>query len=115
MSVAEDLRQALAFAGLPIAYGTYMGAAETYLVFNYTTMPTHFADDAPLHERYLIQVHLFAPLENNTTALERQIKRALADNEFDYPSTVDASDESRQGNAGATRHLVFETEKMVAV
>ena len=115
MSVAEELRDALAFTGLPMAQTTYTDNAASYLVFNYTTMPDHFADDAPQYERYLIQVHLVTPLALNTTALERQIKRALAAHDFAYPSTVDASDESRQGNAGATRHLVFETEKVAAV
>ena len=51
---------------LPTADGVYKGAATEYIVFNYTELPADFADDDAEHYRYLVQVHLYAPLEKNT-------------------------------------------------
>lgn len=48
---------------LPTADGVYKGAATEYIVFNYTELPADFADDDAEHYRYLVQVHLYAPLE----------------------------------------------------
>lgn len=108
-SVAEELRGILEPLGLPVAQTTYTGKEPVYIVFNYATVPEMYADDGPQYERYLIQVHLFAPVAVNTRKTERGIKRALLDAGYQYPSTVDASDDTR-GASGATRHRVFETE-----
>ena len=51
---------------LPTADSVYKGAATEYIVFNYTELPADFADDDAAHYRYLVQVHLYAPLEKNT-------------------------------------------------
>ena len=50
---------------LPTADGVYKGTATEYIVFNYTELPADFADDDAAHYRYLVQVHLYAPLEKN--------------------------------------------------
>ena len=57
---------------LPTADGVYKGAATEYIVFNYTELPADFADDDAEHYRYLVQVHLYAPLEKNTRAYRRE-------------------------------------------
>lgn len=77
--------------------------AETYFVFNYSTIGIGHADDDPTGERYLIQVHLFAPLAANLTRIKKQTKTALHEAGFTWPETVDASDEK-------SRHIVFEFE-----
>lgn len=75
-----------------------------YFVFNYDVVPCTFGDnDAPL-ERYLIQLHYFCPLGENTVRLRRQIKRSIATTEgFTIPSETNASDKAGQ-------HYVFEFE-----
>ena len=79
---------------LPTADGVYKGAATEYIVFNYTELPADFADDDAAHYRYLVQVHLYAPLEKNTRTYRREISR---------PTVTPASDKNGQ-------HYVFECE-----
>ena len=62
---------------LPTADSVYKGAATEYIVFNYTELPADFADDDAAHYRYLVQVHLYAPLEKNTRTYRREISRRL--------------------------------------
>ena len=62
---------------LPTADSVYKGAATEYIVFNYTELPADFADDDAEHYRYLVQVHLYAPLEKNTRTYRREISRRL--------------------------------------
>lgn len=76
---------------------------ETYFVFNYSTFGADYADDDPGAERYLVQVHLFAPLASNPTGIVKQAKKALHNAGFLWPETQNASD-----NTG--RHIVLETE-----
>jgi hypothetical protein len=103
VSVASSLITALAPAGLPVQQTQYTGTASTYLTFNYITEPQHFADDSPNYEQYSIQVHLIAPKTTNTTTLQATIKSALASNGYDYPRTINASDDEEE------QHIVFET------
>ena len=88
---------------LPTADGVYKGAATEYIVFNYTELPADFADDDAEHYRYLVQVHLYAPLEKNTRAYRREISRRLVASGFTRPTVTPASDEHGQ-------HYAFECE-----
>lgn len=81
---------------------------ETYFVFNYSTFGADYADDDANAERYLIQVHLFAPLASNISGLIKQAKLALYEAGFLWPETQNASD-----NTG--RHIVLETEYATGV
>lgn len=109
MSVASDLKALLLTLGYPVEQNQYTGTATTYITFNYTTSPENFADDDPLDEVYLIQVHLIAPSTLNTTVLQKSIKTLLMNAGYIYPSTTDASDDPEE------QHLVFETETAVGV
>ena len=62
-----------------------------------------YGDDEPGWERWLAQVHLFAPPADNCIRRAAQTKRALFAAGFTWPSMVDASDEDGQ-------HYVFECE-----
>ena len=103
MSVAEDIRAAVAFTGYPCAQNVYKGEAQEYFVFNLTVLPVDFADDEPQHERYLVMLHLYCPPKQDTTELRKNIKLAVQSAGFCYPSEENASDEQRQ-------HIVFEFE-----
>lgn len=109
MSTAEKLRQAMAPTGLEIVQGVYMGGAQTYLSFGLMTVPADFADDGAQAERWLIDLHLFAPHSVNTTALKRQIKSLIRAAGF---TDADMTDVSEQGTAsdGTEQHVVFEFE-----
>jgi len=103
MSVDAKLKKALAVFGDPVANAVYYGEAKRYYVFNYSTMGAGYADDEPTCERYMIQVHLFAPLSENITKRVKETKKALNAAGFTWPSTENASDED-------SRHIVFECE-----
>lgn len=107
--IAEQIKALLAELGYPVANDVYTGTEKEYLVFNYQTIPSNFADDEPQHERVLVQVHLFARHTVSTTKLEKQIKRALFDAGYTWPSRMNATEETRS-STGTTRHIVFECE-----
>lgn len=103
MTVEKRLRDALSGFGDPVANGVYRGEKERYYTFNATTQPADFADDAPQHEKYLIQVHFYAPLTFNFVGRRKMTKLALHSAGFLWPECTDASDKNG-------RHLVFETQ-----
>lgn len=103
MSIEALLKKTLEQFGDPVENGVYQGKADRYYTFNVSTLGDNYADDAPQHERYLIQVHLFAPLTFNFITRRRQTKQALFGAGFGWPGCTDASDPNG-------RHLVFECE-----
>lgn len=103
-SIEERITDALTPFGDDIDPAVYMGSSKQYYTFNYNTIGADFADDAPNHERYLIQVHFFAPLGGNITARKHATQQALYTAGFTWPETLDLSDEMG-------RHIVFECEE----
>lgn len=103
MTVDERIKAALDVFDDPVENSVYQGKAAQYYTFNYSTLGADFGDDAPQHERYLVQVHFFAPLNVNVTSRVRETKGALFGAGFTWPETVNASDENG-------RHIVFECE-----
>ena len=114
MNIESQIIDAVAFTNLPCRYGIYEGDETTYLTFNMNGIPANFADDEPQHERWLIQLHLFAPFTTDTTALRKQIKAALLAADFSYPDQIDASNSVRDSD-GTERHIVFEFEGVEGV
>lgn len=103
MTVNETIIAALEGLGDPVVPGLYTGKAKRYYSFNYDLLPAHFADNHPLFDRALIQVHFFAPLGFNSLKRRRDTREALVAAGFGWPEVVDASDQN-------TQHFVFETE-----
>lgn len=103
-SIDSRIVDALSAFDLDIERSVYTGQNKKYFVFNYATVPDNFSDDAPEHERYLIQVHLFAPpFEKNINTMVKSVKIALYNAGFIFPESLDESDSNG-------RHIVFETE-----
>lgn len=109
MSIASDIAAAVSFTGYPVHQVSYDGEATTYFTLNMNAFPANFADDAPQHDRWLAQLHLFAPFTLNTTTIRRQIRNALFEAGCTYPSLVDASENTRSTD-GTEQHVVFEFE-----
>ena len=103
MSVDAKIVAALEPFGCDVDNSVSFAKDKTYFTFNYSVIPTDFADDAPQHERYLVQVHYHCPLNVNITAIKTAIRRALYAAGFTWPSITDASDENG-------RHTVFECD-----
>ncbi|MBQ8616387.1 MAG: phage tail protein [Clostridia bacterium] len=103
MSVDSMLVAALTPFGFDVDNGVSFSKGRTYFAFNYTVIPADYADDAPCHERYLVQVHFFCPLDMNVTTLKKSVRQALFAAGFTWPAIVPDSDENG-------RHLIFECE-----
>jgi hypothetical protein len=89
--------------GYPVKPGAYTGEEKTYFTFNYTSEGSDFANDAPNHERNLVQVHFYCPLDFDCVSIRKQVKQKLFAAGFTYPVVTDASDKVSQ-------HLTFECE-----
>lgn len=103
MTVDKTIRTALEPFEYDAYHNTYTGLDEIYFVFNYNVVPDSYSDDEPEYNRYVCQVHLYAPMTYNSITIAKQVKLALENAGFTYPEQVDASDEDGQ-------HLVFECE-----
>lgn len=103
MSIDKKIRDAVISFGDPVENGVYQGEAKSYYTFNYESLGTDFGDDEPGHERYIIQLHYFAPFGVNITQRIRQTKQAIFAAGFTWPEVVNADEEN-------TRHRVFEFE-----
>ena len=114
MSVASDIKAAVSFTGYPMQQVSSTSGAATYFTLNMNAVPDSFADDAPLYDRWLVQLHFFAPFTLNTTALRRQIRNALHAAGYTYPTLVDASEKTRATD-GTEQHVVFEFEAVEAI
>lgn len=101
MTVDEAIKAALEPFGYDIYNGVSLTREKRHYVFNYSTLPQTFADDAPVFDRCLVQVHLFAPLTENISKWKRQTKKALFDHEFTWPTETDATEADE-------RHIVLE-------
>lgn len=109
MSVFERIAAALDSVDVVNYARTYTGTEERYAVYDAPTVPILFGDQAPYLERYLVSVHYFCPVGENTLALQRQIKQALFEADFTWPSVT-------PGASGADyQHLVFECETEEAI
>lgn len=106
MSINSTLKAALE-AVAPAEADTYEGDAAVYITFGYTSLPADFGDDEPVHERFLVHVHLYAPTGYNSIDERRKIKRALSSAGATWPTMENASDKEGQ-------HLVFECELAAA-
>ena len=85
-------------------------APSTYYITNYATVPVNYGDDAPDQEKYLIQVHLFCPVELNSLSTRKKTKQHLHSAGFSWPAETNAGiDHSQSGSAGKQHHI-FECE-----
>ena len=109
MSIEERIVRAMAFTGIPCAHPNYDGEEKAFLTFNLDALPTDFADDGPQHERWLVQLHLFAPITQNTRKLRKAIRNAIFEAGFTYPDQTDASEAFKKAE-GSEQHIVFEFE-----
>ena len=81
----------------------YTGTETEYCTFNYSEIPDAFGDESPEAIRYLVQLHYFLPTGTNPYTKKKQLKNALMNAGFTYPSVTNASDSDGQ-------HYVLEVE-----
>ena len=112
MSVEARIKTALGIFGDPVEKSVLDAASkdhpERYYTFVCSSIPDDYGDNTPGHERWLVSVHLFAPLDENCIQRAQRTKQALFAAGFTWPEVVDATDQDGQ-------HYVFECETVGAV
>lgn len=96
-----ELADSLGIASQP---DVYSGTAKRWIVYNYAYQKgDEFADDTPHADVSSVQVHLYAPVNESTTKLQKQIRNALFDAGFTYPEITVEREEKY-------RHVIFECD-----
>lgn len=112
VSVEARIVDALRPFGDPVEKSLLYAASNKrprrYYTFTVQSFGDAYGDDEPGCERWLVQVHLFAPLAENCIRRAAQTKKALFEAGFTWPSMVDATDQDGQ-------HYVFECETAAGV
>lgn len=103
MTVNEKLIAALSPLGLQLFPDMRQALPDECMVFTYSELPADSGDDYPEHERILLSVHLFCPIDRDSVEIRRKIKACIAGAGYTYPSVADLSEETGQ-------HWVFEFE-----
>lgn len=105
MSVNLKVMNALSPLGFDVAFGVYKGAKDKYIVFNFEDeRADFFADDEPITDIVYLQIHFFAPRTFNFVNTKNQIRSALKNAGFSYPSIQTFYEDETDYN-----HLVFST------
>lgn len=112
VSVEARVKAALDPFGDPVEKSQLYAAAGSrpprYYTFSCESFGDDYGDDEPGCERWLVSVHLFAPLAENCVARVRETKRALSAAGFTWPQYTDATDQYGQ-------HHVFECQTVGGV
>lgn len=103
MTVEARIVRALEVFGDPVENALHTSEEERYYVFYVSRFGTLYADDEPNAETVNVQVHFFAPLEENIVGYIKDTANALRDAGFLWPEITDATDKDG-------RHIVFETQ-----
>ena len=110
MNVNRRLRDALRHLGLPVAFNVDLRHRERCITFNYTQIPFQFADGRPVYWKYLVQVHLFLPLAEDSLPLREGAAGALVEAGFAWPEIQDLTGESGRQAGPDKQHIILETE-----
>lgn len=111
MSINAEVKNLITPLGYPCEFMNYDGTKDSYFVFNFTNeSPSFFGDDAPLSERYEMQLHFFSPKSFNHLSLKQSVKSILFQNGWSYPQTYTRYEEDTKKN-----HVVFTTGKEMKI
>lgn len=80
--------------------------SQRRLLFNYNTVPDVFGDNAPVFEKYLIQVHYFCPKGENSLEARQRIKMAVFALAEEWPEETLVKRVSKE--APEEQHYCFE-------
>lgn len=104
MTVNERIIQALSPFGLKVVPDFYGEGEKEYFTFNYADdRAVNFADNKPINVIAYMQIHYFCPVKKDYLHLKREVRKALLEAGFTYPSVTDAT-----VSGDDERHLVFE-------
>lgn len=83
------------------------------ILFNYNTVPDIFGDNAPVFEKYLVQVHYFCPKGENSIADRQKIKMAIFSLTEEWPDETPVQRVSKK--APEEQHYCFEFSFLLPV
>ncbi|MDE6601552.1 MAG: hypothetical protein K2K90_05210 [Lachnospiraceae bacterium] len=89
------------------------GRPRRRILFNYNTVPDIFGDNAPVFEKYLIQVHYFCPKGENSLAARQKIKLALFALSEEWPDEILVQRVSKK--APEEQHYCFEFTYLIPI
>lgn len=69
------IKQILSPIGIPIDYGTYLGTANEFIVFNVWSVPMLHADDKEIGTNYTVQIDIFSP--NNLLKIANEVNSRM--------------------------------------
>lgn len=83
------------------------------ILFNYNTIPNIFGDNAPVFEKYLIQVHYFCPKGENSIEARQKIKKGIFNLVNEWPREMLIQRASKK--APREQHYCFEFDYLVPI
>lgn len=83
------------------------------ILFNYNTVPDIFGDNAPVFEKYLIQVHYFCPKGENSIEARQKIKMAVFTLTEEWPDEMLVQRVSKK--APEEQHYCFEFNYLMPI
>ena len=108
MSVASKIVSALTpiIGTGKVVDSVYNGTATPYIVFNMADSRGElFSDNKPKLDTTAMQIHYFCPATSSYHIHKAQIRKALFDNGFTYPTISELYEEDTK-----LSHLIFECE-----
>lgn len=101
--IEQRVKEALSPIVPIVEPNVYRGSAKEYIVFNYSTFGSTFAEGRPTATIYLLQVHHYLPTNGNPYTARQSIIDALQSIGCTWASIADATDAEGQ-------HWVFECQ-----
>ena len=106
MTIHQKIKAALQSLNIPVKEDFYGGGLDEYITWTLVQdKAAVIADGRPVNEVSELMIHWFLPRNKSYTETRKQIRQALLDAEFTWP-TVTVIEEPD----GKTRHIVFETQ-----
>ena len=106
MTINQKIIKALKPLGIPVTSDFFGGGNSEYITFNYVKDGAElFADNQPVEDISLMQIHYLLPSTKDYLEAKRKIRRAILEEGGTYPDVTVLMEPDNK-----TRHIVFECE-----
>ena len=105
MTINQKIIKALKPLGVPVTSDFFGGGNSEYITFNYVKDGAElFADNQPVEDISLMQIHYFLPSTKDFLEAKRKIRRVILEEGGTYPDVTVLMEPDNK-----TRHIVFES------
>lgn len=106
MTINQKIIKALKPLGIPVTSDFFGGGNSEYITFNYVKDGAElFADNQPVEDISLMQIHYFLPSTKDYLEAKRKNRRVILEEGGTYPDVTVLMEPDNK-----TRHIVFECE-----